>query len=279
MAAAEFDSIADVYDETRRPLDGETLNGIDEMLEKHGCRSVLEIGVGTGRVSVPLTKNGYEVVGVDLSKRMMERARTKGIKNLVLAEGGRTPFREQIFDAVLMAHVFHLLQEPMAVMHEAARVSRVGVFALVRKGVRDRPWLTLFGGGPPVINESGNDESTKRLFEQRRERFRQIAEKYHWSWDSSHRLRNWGREQELLETHPPDDLEVVSDIVINETVEERIARFEKGGFSFASRMPEEMRKELVSEMRASASSYPRLALQARHEVYQVAMWRSKSLLL
>ncbi len=39
---------------------------------------VLELGAGTGRVSWPLTEAGLEVVGLDLSPAMIERARTKG---------------------------------------------------------------------------------------------------------------------------------------------------------------------------------------------------------
>lgn len=271
--------VADVYDETRRALDSETLKGIDAMLAKHRCHSILEVGVGTGRVSMPLKQAGYEVVGVDISRRMVEKARLKGLGNLVLAEGSRTPFRARVFDAALMAHVFHLLEDPLSVMREAARVSKVGVFGLVRKSSGERRWFPFYGeGGPPVASGSAEDDASKRFFEERRERFKQIAEKYHWSWEASRRVHNWARERELLESHHPDDLTVVSEVTINETLEERIARFEKGGFSFMSRMPVEMRQEIASEMRAGAASFPRRPLQPRHEVYELALWTSKSLL-
>lgn len=277
LSKVEFDRIADVYDDTRRALDEETVGGINEMLTKHGCHSILEIGVGTGRVSLPLIKGGYEVTGVDISRRMMEKARAKGVANLVLADGSRTPFKEKSFDATLMAHVFHLLNDPMAVVREAARVSKVGVFALVRKGAGNRPWFPFYGGANPSAAD-GDDEAARKFFEERRERFRKIAEKYHWDQDPSRRLRNWRREQEILETHPPDGLKTVSDIVVNETMEDRIARFEKGAYSFMSDMPTGMREDIIKEMRASASSLPRRNLLPRHEVYQLAFWRSGSLL-
>src|SRR5436309_8112381 len=35
---------------------------------------VLELGVGSGRVAVPLAKDGHEVVGVDRSPAMLKRA-------------------------------------------------------------------------------------------------------------------------------------------------------------------------------------------------------------
>ena len=281
MSTIEFDRIADVYDQTRRALGRETLDGIKQMLTKYGCNSILEIGVGTGRVSAPLLMSGYEVSGVDVSRRMMERARAKGVSNLILADGRATPFRERRFDATLMAHVFHLLEDPLSVMREAARVSRVGVFALARGRTGIQPWFPFYGTEPlqPSDAGGGGDEmAARKFFEERRERFRRIAEKYHWNWDASKRYRNWKNEQEILETHPPDDLKVVSDVVVNETFEDRIARFQKGGYGFTSEMPVEMREEVIKEMRAHVSSLPQWVQQPRREVYQVALWLSRSLL-
>ncbi len=261
MATPTFDRIADVYDETRRALDEETVRGIKDMLTKHGCRSILEIGVGTGRVALPLISSGYEVTGVDISKRMVVKASAKGMRSLFLAEGSRVPFREKSFDATLMAHVFHLLDNPLPVMREAARVSGVGVFALVRKRTGTRPWSLFYGGDDSAAggkqSDSDDDEATRKFIEERRERFRKIFQKYH--WDPSRSFLNWRREWEILETYPPDDLKEVSDVIVKESVEERISRFEKGGYSSMSRMPDEMRKEIIEEIRSSSSSRPSLA--------------------
>jgi SAM-dependent methyltransferase len=284
LVIAEFDQIAEVYDETRRPLDEETVLGMKEMLTKYGCHSILEIGVGTGRVTVPLVKSGFEITGVDISVKMMERANAKGIKNLVLATGNQMPFRNETFNATIMAHVFHLLEDPMSVLRESSRVSGTGVFALVRKGGFGGRWWGFFGRGPGSAEGSfGNnepiDESTRKYIEERRARFRAIAKKYGWSPDrEQRRARNWQREQEILESHPPDDLKIVSDVVVNDSPEERIARFEKGAFSSMLGMPEGMRMEIVKEMRASAERFPARASQPRHEVYQLAMWKPESLL-
>ena len=288
MSEAEFDRIADVYDETRRALDEETLGGLVEMLTKYECRSILEIAVGTGRVSVPLMRRGFEITGTDISRRMMEKASAKGLANLVLADGSGTAFKDGSFDAALMAHVFHLLENPLAVIREGARVSRIGVFALVRKG--NRPWFGFWGGGVPpsaapaaataseANNQGINGQAAAKFLEKRRERFRKIAEKYHWTWGSARRVHNWGRETEILQSLPPDELKVVSDVVVTETLEDRIARIQKGGYGFMSEMPAEMREEVIKLMRTDAESLPEWARQPRHEVYQVAMWRSEKLL-
>ena len=270
-----FDRIANVYDETRRALDVETLNGLKRMLSEHGCRSILEIGVGTGRVAVPLLKNGHDVTGLDISLKMMEKAMAKGLENLVLASGVEIPFRDKVFDATMMAHVFHLLDDPLPVMREAARVSRVGVFALVMIRPGNRIWSPFFGGESP--SNPGEGEAAKFAAEMR-SRFRIIAEKYRYDWKPSRGLHNWGRELEILKTHPPDELRTVSEITVNEDVEGRIARFEKGAYSSTSSMPEAMRQEIAGEMRAAVPSLPQWALQPRKETYQVALWRSSTLL-
>jgi len=271
MTTVEFDQIAEVYDETRRVMDEQTLAGARQMLDENGCRSILEVGVGTGRVAYPLKRSGFEVTGLDISRRMMERAMQKGIADLVLADGACIPFNAKSFNATFMAHVFHIIVDPFSVMLEGARVSRVGVFALFRKRDPNRPWFPFFGEPP------AGDEAAKKIFEEKRERFRKIGEKYHWDWERSHRRHNWGMEAEILKNHPPDELKIVSDVLVNDSLEERITRFEKDAYGFMAEMPLEMRQEIVKEMRARASSAPELARQPRHEVYQLAMWRSESL--
>jgi SAM-dependent methyltransferase len=41
---------------------------------------VLELGCGTGRVSIPLAQEGFEVTGIDISRPMLEHARSKANK-------------------------------------------------------------------------------------------------------------------------------------------------------------------------------------------------------
>ena len=76
--------------------------------------------------------------------------------------------------------------------------------------------------------EVKSDEATRKFIEERREHFRKIFQKYH--WNPSRPFLNWRREWEILEMYPPDDLKEVSDVIVNESVEERISRFEKGDY-------------------------------------------------
>jgi ubiquinone/menaquinone biosynthesis C-methylase UbiE len=274
LATAEFDQIAGVYDETRRPLNEATVSGMKEMLTKYHCRSILEIAVGTGRVSVPLLAAGFEIAGLDISRKMMQRAREKGINNLVLASGTDVPFKDESFDATLTAHVFHIIRDPVPVLRECARVSHVGVFALVRKGGVPRRWLELFGGsaeGSENGREIPSDPALIEFYERRILWFRALAEKYNWKPNS---VRNWQMEQEILKQYPPDNTSVVSDLIVQDSLEDRIARIEKSAYGSMSGMPEEMKREIVQKLKTET---PR-GIQPRHEVYELVMWRPQTLL-
>jgi len=259
MAAAEFDRVAGIYDETRRALEPQTLDGILRALSSHGCSSILEIGVGTGRVAAPLKKAGVDVTGLDLSRQMMERARSKGVEGLLLGDGLNPPFRDGSFDAVLLAHVLHIVERPRELIQEGARVARVGVFALIRNR-DDGRWWWFTPPGPASATE-------------RREWLRELGEKWHWSWEEN-RTHDWGRERDLLRTTPPDELVQVSDLQVSESLEMRIARIQKGAYSVFARMPEGMKAELIAEMRRRAAAFPKAT---RREVYNLAFWESGTL--
>ena len=289
MAEAEFDQIAPMYDLTRGVLDEKTSKGIGEILEKQGCREILEIGVGMGRVALPLLNSGFPVTGVDLSRKMMEKASIKGVSNLVQADAARVPFKDKTFDGTIMAHVFHILPDPISVLHEAARVSSKSVFALVRKGGWGM-WGNYFRSSRSVQGEEntsnqldfGNeniDERIREYIEESRKRFRAISEKYGWNPERQRELhpRNWQQEQDILKKFPPDDLQTVSDIEMKMTLEDRVARFEKNAYSYMLGMPEGMRREIIQEIRTSAERFPDRASQPRHLVYQLAMWRPEHL--
>ncbi|MGA2666439.1 MAG: methyltransferase domain-containing protein, partial [Nitrososphaerales archaeon] len=94
---AEYDSMAEEYDATRDSATQGELSGLASALE--GCRTVLDVGVGTGRFAKPLTDLGFEVTGADVSRRMLSKAREKGLERLLLGDAYRLPFADLSFDA------------------------------------------------------------------------------------------------------------------------------------------------------------------------------------
>jgi ubiquinone/menaquinone biosynthesis C-methylase UbiE len=128
-----FDRAAGFYDETRglRPEVSELVaDRIEEAAGPAAC--LLEIGVGTGRVALPLHGRGREIVGVDLSLPMLERYRAKAAAAglppppVLRADAGRLPFRDACVDVVLEAHVLHLVPDWERVLEEVRRVLAAG---------------------------------------------------------------------------------------------------------------------------------------------------------
>jgi SAM-dependent methyltransferase len=50
---------------------------VDFLVELAGDGSALELGIGTGRIAIPLAKRGIRVHGIDLSEAMLARLRAK----------------------------------------------------------------------------------------------------------------------------------------------------------------------------------------------------------
>jgi SAM-dependent methyltransferase len=69
---------ADTYDERHlAPLAEDTEAAVSFLKEAAGDGPVLELGVGTGRVALPLAEARVEVHGIDASERMLEKLRAK----------------------------------------------------------------------------------------------------------------------------------------------------------------------------------------------------------
>ncbi len=69
-----FDEMAGQYDETRNYDEGCFSSALDYLVSRFPpdrFPSVLEPGIGTGRIAIPLAERGYQVTGVDVSKKML----------------------------------------------------------------------------------------------------------------------------------------------------------------------------------------------------------------
>lgn len=123
-----FDRAADYYDSTREFPEEVAKRGTEVILEAAGPQArILDVGTGTGRVSVPLLQRGADLVGCDISTRMMARLRQKfPSARLVEADASRLPFPANHFEAVITCHVMHLIGPWREAIREYRRVLRPG---------------------------------------------------------------------------------------------------------------------------------------------------------
>jgi SAM-dependent methyltransferase len=109
-----FDRVADVYDRTRAmPPDATaavTAGTAAVLRATAPDPCLLEVGVGTGRIAVPLADAGVRVVGIDVATAMLAQARRKRADlTVVVADATAPPFRTASFDGALFVHVLHLV--------------------------------------------------------------------------------------------------------------------------------------------------------------------------
>ncbi len=105
----------------------------------HGCREILDLGCGSGRHVVHLAKQGFQVLGVDISPTALGLTkawlREEGHEAaLILADTRQPlPFREYSLDAVLSTQVIHhaLMEGVRLAISEIHRVLVPGGLAFV----------------------------------------------------------------------------------------------------------------------------------------------------
>jgi len=139
--SVSFDRVAEIYDRTRS-LPNEVMKKLVEALasELSGCKNILDVGVGTGRFAKPLQKVGFEVVGIDIARKMIGKAKDKGMKSLLLANACFLPFMNEAFDASICVHLLHLTSKWQTALQEICRVTRgfmVSLFYAEKDPVRE----------------------------------------------------------------------------------------------------------------------------------------------
>jgi phosphatidylethanolamine/phosphatidyl-N-methylethanolamine N-methyltransferase len=122
---------APVYDHTFGLVASEGRKHSVEIVNQSRGR-VLEVGVGTG-LSLPAYGRHLEIVGIDLSPEMLEKARERieeerltNITGLHVMDAAALKFQDAWFDTVVAMYVMTVVPEPEKVMRELARVCRPG---------------------------------------------------------------------------------------------------------------------------------------------------------
>jgi ubiquinone/menaquinone biosynthesis C-methylase UbiE len=126
-----FDRAAGYYDQTRELPETVATAGIQAILTVAGeAARILDVGTGTGRISVPLLTHGADLVGCDLSLKMMGLLRQKfPLSRLAQADASQLPFPAGYFDALLTCHVMHLVGPWRQALREYRRVLKpAGVY-------------------------------------------------------------------------------------------------------------------------------------------------------
>ncbi|MEV6262567.1 trifunctional class I SAM-dependent methyltransferase/NUDIX hydrolase/VOC family protein [Streptomyces sp. NPDC051784] len=143
MTTTDWDAAADTFDE--EPDHG-LLDPVVRSAWAHRMETwlptarsaVLDLGCGTGSLSLLVAGQGHRVTAVDRSPRMTELARAKlaGTGSEVLVgDAAYPPVGKQRFDVILARHVVWLLPDPAAVLRHWFSLLRPGGRLLLIEGV------------------------------------------------------------------------------------------------------------------------------------------------
>ena len=98
-----------------------------------GIQKILDVGAGTGFLSLILAEMGYDVVGVDISEEMLESAKKKAVDRglepkveFKFGDAEALPLKSGFFDAIVNRAVLWTLPEPKKALSEWKRVLKPG---------------------------------------------------------------------------------------------------------------------------------------------------------
>ncbi|MFI6013247.1 class I SAM-dependent methyltransferase [Streptomyces sp. NPDC051243] len=131
-----FDEVAELYDRARPGYPPELYADLEELAGAGSGSRVLEVGCGTGQVTVPLAGRGCRITAVEAGPRMAAVARRNlagaPAVEVVTAEFESWPLPEEPFDALVSATAFHWLDPAVRIVKAADALRAGGALAVVR---------------------------------------------------------------------------------------------------------------------------------------------------
>jgi SAM-dependent methyltransferase len=128
----DFNLIADSYDSWYAGRRGAMYDRLEKKaiiryLPTHAKgKKLLEVGCGTGHWSRFFSEYGFEVTGVDVSRRMVDIAKSKNISDasFQVADGHSLPFVNGTFDITAAITTLEFVRDAEAVLREMIRCTR-----------------------------------------------------------------------------------------------------------------------------------------------------------
>ena len=140
-----FDRAADYYDDTRSLPDAHMEQLVARLVAELPREGLcLEIGIGTGRIGLPLMRHGIRIVGVDISVEMLRKLLAKADHTspaVAIGDATHLPFAAGTFSSAVASHVLHLIPEWKVAIDELIRVvAPEGVVLASRGGDARAEW-------------------------------------------------------------------------------------------------------------------------------------------
>jgi SAM-dependent methyltransferase len=154
-----YDRAAAAYDRTRGFSPEGQARSVQLLASELADRDpVLEIGVGTGQLAVPLRAAGVRVVGIDLAEPMLRALTAKaggGDVPLALADATSAPFLTDAFGGAYLRWVLHLVPAWRTLLAETVRVVRPGGVFVALVGAYEGPRARIQARFDEILGRDG----------------------------------------------------------------------------------------------------------------------------
>lgn len=122
-SSSGYDLAALDYDKKEKYLNSFEQNKLLPLFGEVNGKKILDVGAGTGRLSLVLGKAGAQVTALDVSMEMLKiLAKKNGKIETVVGEADDLPFEDNTFDFVTATFLIVHLKNPTAFFDEAYRV-------------------------------------------------------------------------------------------------------------------------------------------------------------
>lgn len=125
------------------------INRIAELSETGG--RILDLGCGTGIIGEKLIKKGNTVYGIDASKGAAKKAAEKGIIAKAGDVTGKLPYKNSLFDGIVMAEILeHVVDTDAFLLEARSKLKKNGYIIITTPNIATlgRRLLLLAGKNP-----------------------------------------------------------------------------------------------------------------------------------
>jgi SAM-dependent methyltransferase len=133
--AAAFNEVAALYDEVRPGYSSETIDAIVALADLSPGSRILEIGCGTGQITLPLAARGYAITALEpgdaLAALAVRKCSPYPRVEIVPTSFEAWTMHAEAFDLVLAAQAFHWIEPAYGCARAAAALRARGGIALV----------------------------------------------------------------------------------------------------------------------------------------------------
>lgn len=130
ITRARYERLASIYDLVEAMMELRARSWRRDLWSRVEPGAVLELGVGTGK-NFSFYPPGQQIVAVDISERMLDRARIKAQRlrafvQLDAADVQRLPYPDGCFDVAVATFLYCSVPDPALGLREARRVLKPG---------------------------------------------------------------------------------------------------------------------------------------------------------